>query len=160
MEVIMENQRISIQDYRALSSAWQCSSDKLEKVTTEDLKKLLADYVLSEKAKRAIIDELKRREPDFSYDSVNPLQALADEDKVYPALSTIAIIFKLFGWLLIIAGVLVVILISKEMAIMGILALLVALFFALLSFAVAEGIFVITDISSLAYRILKHISDK
>ncbi len=157
----MENDRISIQDYRALSSAWQCSSDKLEKVTTEDLKKLLAEYVLSEQAKRAIIDELKRREPNFSYASVNPVQALEDEDKSYPALAIIAGIFKLFGWVLIIVGILALVLfISKEMTLVGIIALAVALFFALFSFAGAESIVVITDISSSAFRILKQVSSK
>jgi len=157
----MENERISIQDFRALSSAWQCSSDKLEKVTSEDLKKLLAEYVLSEQAKRAIVDELKRREPSFSYASVNPVQALADEDKAYPALIIIAGILKLFGWVLVITGIIaLVIFISKEMALLGILALALALFFALFSFAGAESIIVITDISSSAYRILKYISSK
>ena len=61
----MEQDRLSIQDYRAMPSMSQCAPQILEKVTTEDLKLLLAEYVLTEPAKRSIIDELNRREPSF-----------------------------------------------------------------------------------------------
>jgi len=140
----MEHERISIQDFRDLSSSWQCSPDKIEKVTTEDLKTLLKEYVLSDQAKSAIIKELKKRE----------------DDKSYPALNFIAGMFKLFGWLQAIVGIIVVwVFFSKEMELYGILVLAASLFSALLSFAYSELILVVTDISSSAFRILKHLKD-
>jgi len=156
----MEHERISIQDFRDLSSSWQCSPDKIEKVTTEDLKTLLKEYVLSDQAKSAIIKELKKREPNIEYASINPLDALAEDDKSYPALNFIAGMFKLFGWLQAIVGIIVVwVFLSKEMELYGILVLAASLFSALLSFAYSELILVVTDISSSAFRILKHLKD-
>jgi hypothetical protein len=68
--------------------------------------------------------------------------------------------FKLFGWLQAIVGIIVLLVFSsKEMELYGILVLAASLFSALLSFAYSELILVVTDISSSAFRILKHLKD-
>ncbi|MDI9528827.1 MAG: hypothetical protein QM233_02735 [Candidatus Cloacimonadota bacterium] len=86
------------------------------------------------------------------------IDALAENDKSYPALDFIAGLFKFFGWLLVIAGIIgLVVFISKEMVLVGILILIASSFNALISFAFAELITVFTDISSSTYRIRKHL---
>ena len=89
----------------------------------------------------------------------NPFARIdAESDKSYPALNFISGMFKLFGWLLVIVGIIVLLVfISKKMALVGILILTASLFNALISFAFSELISVFTDISSSAYRIQKHL---
>jgi hypothetical protein len=151
---------ISIQNYMALSDVEQCSQDILSQVSTEDLRSLWNDYVLSYNVKLKIFDEISSREPNANLSIVNHGDNLSLEDKKYPALGFLAGVYRLFSFVLIIVGVAASIdYISKEMVPTGVIVLLASLFFSLISYACAESIIVITDISSFAFRILKHIKD-
>ena len=157
----MEQERVSIQDYLSLSSSWQCSPEKLERLATEDLKRLLAEHVLSERIKSAIKGELKNRAEDFQITSVNQFDAISCSGKSYPALNIIAGVYKFCGWVLIIIGVITLLLLmAKKLVVYGLLVLAVSLFLALLSFALSESILVLTDISDSAFRILEHIQKR
>lgn len=155
----MSGKQISIKEFSALPEIKKCAPEVLASVTTEDMETLLNEHPLTPKVKNTISAELKNRNPNFVYDDV-PEGEDSDDDKEYPALNFIAGVDKFIGWLFIIAGVISLIYFLTEGSVWeGILALVGSFVFALISFASAESIKVITDISSSAYRILQHLKD-
>ena len=112
-----------------------------------------------EKTNLGVYNMELERKSNTNHEINNPFARIdAESNKSYPALKVIAVVFQIFGWLLVIVGIInLVIYIAKEMAVLGILILAASLFIALISFAFSELISVFTDISSSTYRILKHL---
>lgn len=159
----MSDRFVSIEEYSSLSDGFKCAPEVLEKVTTDDLKTLLYEHTLAPMIQNTIITELKNREPDFEHDDVPEIEGL-EEDKKYPVLNFIGSIYHLIGWLLIFGGLTGSICLfssdSDKSIVDGIIVMVCALFLALMSFAFAEFILVVTDISSSAFKILKKLQDK
>ncbi len=161
----MNDTLITIKEFYALPENKKCAPEVLEILTTEDIETLLSKYVLSPTVKNKMILEMKKRKPNFGIEEFPESGGSENEeskdDKVYPALGFIAGVYKFMGWLFIIGGFFgAVNAFSSDSNVsveVGILVIVGSLFFSLLSFASAEFIKVFTDISSYAYRILKHL---
>ncbi len=150
-----------VKDFKAMQIRDQTSEEVLSTIRTRDLISMLVDVTLQTEITDAIYENLMARI--YSAEDEHLPERFIDEspligEREYPALKFIASMLKLFGWVLIIVGIIAVgIFISKDIAFMGILILAVSILFALLSFASAELILVITDISSSAFKILMHL---
>ncbi|HOD17755.1 MAG TPA: hypothetical protein PKJ14_03820 [Candidatus Cloacimonadota bacterium] len=155
----MDKQYLSIEEFWEIPEEERYLESTLADVSTEDLKKILEEYNLTEKEEEIFISELKRRDPSFVYTEIGG-NDLLHHGIHYPALETLIFIYKLVGWVLIIAGLIGLGVMAEKSALIAFVILIVALIFALLFFAYAESIKVLTDISSFTYQILKNMKSK
>lgn len=81
--------------------------------------------------------------------------------KSYPVISTISKLFQVFGVLLILAGLMAMQYFSDEhQTALGVILLVVSVFFSIISFGISEIMIVIVDISKSNMGILQQISSK
>ena len=81
--------------------------------------------------------------------------------KNYPVISTISKLFQVFGVLLILAGVMAMGYFGDiHQTALGVILLVVSIFFSIISFGISEVLIVVVDISKSAMGILQQVSSK
>jgi len=155
----MEKKNLTIEDLWEMPEDERYSSQVLSEVTSDNLVKILDEYVLSGAEKEKLISELQRRDPSFVY-TENEETDLHEGSIKYPALNTLVVVYKILGWILIIGGVLGALAYIEESVIASIAIAIGGVIFGIMALAAAESIKVMTDISSFSYQILKHLKSK
>jgi hypothetical protein len=153
----MDKKHLTVEDLWEMPEDERYSPSVLSEVTSEDLLKILDEYVLDNDDKEKLVNELKRRDPSFVY--VENDVDLHEEGLKYPALNGLVIIYTILGWVLLIGGLIGAIKLSDNTIAM-VLTIVASVILAIFSFASAESIKVMTDISSFSYQILKHLKSK
>lgn len=155
----MDNKDLTLDELWEMPEEQRWTPEVLSQLSSEDLRSIIEEYEISPQIYEAIFEELKKRDPTLVNGELH-ISNINKGNNNYPALTFIAMVFRLFGWILIIAGLILGAYFMSEVSVyVGIISFIVASFYALLSFACAEVIKVFTDISTSSFRIINHLEN-
>lgn len=152
----MNQDHLSISDFDELPARRKSSPEVLQYITDNDLRLLLEKYGGNKAIKEAILQEIAKRDPNL----VNNVSEYSGKDSEYPALNTMSSVLSIVGWLFLIGGIIGGLSYVDKSIFTGIMILVSAVISSIMSFAAAEMIKVMTNISSNTHQILKHLKSK
>ncbi|NMD13633.1 MAG: hypothetical protein GYA77_08805 [Candidatus Cloacimonetes bacterium] len=157
----MDNEVLSIPEFRALTEEQQCSKEVLAKMPTDILMSLLSEYVISDAVDKAIRTEINERDPDIlaklAEDSEKDSFSV-ENSKKYKMLRFVRDSFYFSAALNIILGIFgFVYFLAEQETIEAILCLYFGQAGLLICFSVYTLFDLLGDLSSSSNRILKFL---
>ncbi|MDD5690057.1 MAG: hypothetical protein PHQ76_07285 [Caldisericia bacterium] len=158
----MDTETMTIEEFLALPNKQQCSMENISKLSVDDLLLLLLDENdLTIEVRNEISIYLNTVIPNVIFESEFVEDNSEKEEIHYPALNTVAIIYIILGWAILIFGIISSIYVFSEVnEISGVVIFISTLFLAISTFAISELIKVLTDMSSFLYQILNFLKQK
>ena len=172
----MDTEFLSISEVYKMHEEDRCSAKVLCKLTTDDLKQLLSEYVLTDSFKEAIISELSKRIPGYEFIEEDYIHAadlsIIDDKKYpvsagkifrYPALQWISAVIRFFSISLFIAGFVFLfslVFSDDEITNIDLLIFGAILTEGIVTLAISELIRVFADISTNLSRVLNRLNSK
>ncbi len=153
---------VNPEQYRTLSEKEQLSEAVLSSIKESDLVTILIDLEISDNVRDMIYHRLisNIRQTSETEPVSDNISSYSNTDRMYPVLNMISTIFKVAAGLIILIGIIIVIVTTKAgySSLLSASAILFyAVIIAIVVYAFAEMIKVMTDISSTSFQILNQL---